>query len=289
MTVGFLGLGVMGQPMALNLARAGIDLTVWNRTPSRAEPLRYAGAVVAPSPAALLDAADTVILMLADNRVITSVVPLDHVAGRTLINMGTCDPAWSARYAAEVSSAGGAYLEAPVSGSRGPAEAGQLVAMIAGEDRDVARAEPLLRAMCREVVRCGPVPGALLMKLAVNTYLISMVTGLAEAFHFAERHALDRATLLAVLDAGPMASEVSRVKARKLAGDDFAVQAAIRDVLYNSRLIVDAATRAGIAAPLLGVCESLLAATASAGHPDDDMIAVIRAIRDMPAAADPAS
>jgi len=128
-------------------------------------------------------------------------------------------------------------------------------------------------------VRCGAVPGALLMKLAVNTFLISMVTGLAEAFHFADRHGLDRSTLLAALDAGPMASAVSRAKGRKLLDGDFGVQASIRDVHYNSRLIVDAAARAGIAAPVLDVCRSLFAETAEAGHGADDMVAVIRAIQ----------
>ena len=134
--------------------------------------------------------------------------------------------------------------------------------------------------MCRELVRCGPVPGALLMKLAVNTFLISMVTGLAEAFDFAARHGLDRSTLLSALDAGPMASTVSRVKGRKLRDRDFEVQAAIRDVLYNSELIV----RAGAPSPLLRVCRDLYARTAAAGHGGEDMAAVIRAIEAYPAA-----
>ena len=116
------------------------------------------------------------------------------------------------------------------------------------------------------------------MKLAVNTFLISMVTGLAEAFHFAAGHGLDSSTLLAALDAGPMASPVSRGKGRKLLDGDFGVQASIRDVHTNTRLIVDAAARAGIAAPLLEVCRSLFAETAAAGHGEQDMIAVIEAI-----------
>ncbi|WP_433797660.1 NAD-binding protein [Actinoplanes sp. CA-252034] len=138
--------------------------------------------------------------------------------------------------------------------------------------------EDLLRPMCREIVRCGDVPGALLMKLAVNTFLISMVTGLAEAFHFAERHGLDRSTLLTALDAGPMASTVSRVKGRKLRDRDFDVQAATRDVLYNSELVVAAARQAGFASPLLDVCRALYAETDRAGHGGEDMAAVIRAL-----------
>src|SRR6185436_19502997 len=104
-------------------------------------------------------------------------------------------------------------------------------------------------------------PRALLMKLAVNTFLISMVTGLAEAFHFAGAHGLDAERLRAVLDAGPMASTVSRAKARKLTDADFEVQASIRDVLENNRLIVESARSAGLASPLLDACHALYSET----------------------------
>jgi 3-hydroxyisobutyrate dehydrogenase len=280
-TVGFVGLGVMGQPMALNLVRAGTELIVWNRSPERAAPLREAGAVVAADPAEVFAAAGTVILMLANDRVIDDVLGrgtaafATMVAGRTVVHMGTTAPAYSAGLGADVIGAGGAYVEAPVSGSRGPAESGDLVVMIAGGGPEV---ETVLRPMCREIVRCGDVPGALLMKLAVNTFLISMVTGLAEAFHFAGRHGLDPATLSAALDAGPMASAVSRIKGHKLRERDFEVQAAIRDVLYNSELVVDAARQAGIASPLLDVCRALFTETDRAGYGGEDMAAVIRAL-----------
>ncbi|MDI6100243.1 NAD(P)-dependent oxidoreductase [Actinoplanes sp. NEAU-A12] len=280
MTVGFVGLGVMGQPMALNLARAGTELIVWNRTPERAGPLRAAGATVAADVAGVFAEAQTVIMMLANDQVIDSVLGRGTdgfaklVAGRRVVHMGTTAPAYSGGLAADVTAAGGSYAEAPVSGSRGPAETGDLVVMIAGGDPGL---EDLLRPMCREIVRCGAVPGALLMKLAVNTFLISMVTGLAEAFHFAGRHGLDPGTLLTALDAGPMASTVSRVKGRKLRDQDFEVQAALRDVLYNSELVVDAARRAGIASPLLDACRELYAEAAAAGYSGADMAAVVRA------------
>nr|WP_282438589.1 NAD-binding protein [Actinoplanes sp. TBRC 11911] len=133
--------------------------------------------------------------------------------------------------------------------------------------------------MCRETVDCGATPGsALLMKLAVNTFLISMVTGLAEAFHFARGHGLDTGVLEKVLNAGPMASYVSRGKAAKLVTGDFEVQAAIGDVWYNNRLIVEAATAKGLAAPLLAVCGELLAETYALGHAQSDMTAVIHAM-----------
>ena len=125
---------------------------------------------------------------------------------------------------------------------------------------------------------CGPVPGALLMKLSVNLFLLTMVTGLAEAAHFAERHGLDMRQFQSVLDAGPMASQVSRVKIAKLVARDFSVQAAIADVLMNNRLVVDAARAAKVASPLLDICHALYAETLGLGHEKADMAAVIRAI-----------
>jgi 3-hydroxyisobutyrate dehydrogenase len=132
--------------------------------------------------------------------------------------------------------------------------------------------------MCRETIACGAVPNALLMKLSVNLFLITMVTGLAEAFHFAERQGLDLQQLVAALDAGPMASDVSRVKAAKLLSGDFEVQAAAADVLYNNELVAAAARGSGLASPLLDVCRQLYAETVAAGHGREDMAAVVRAI-----------
>lgn len=284
MATGFLGLGVMGQPMALNLARAGVGLVVWNRSAPRVEPLRAAGAYVAAGPGEVFARAGVVIVMLATGDAVDSVLGRGteafgrHVAGRTVVLMGTTSPEYSRGLGADVRAAGGAYVEAPVSGSRGPAEAGELVAMLAGNQPDIDRVRPLLQPMCRETICCGAVPQALLMKLAVNTFLISMVTGLAEAFHFADAHGLDRQLLQQVLDAGPMASTVSRSKARKLVDADFGVQASIRDVLQNNRLIVAAARSAGLASPLLDVCHALYAEAADLGHATADMAAVVRAI-----------
>lgn len=116
------------------------------------------------------------------------------------------------------------------------------------------------------------------MKLAVNLFLITMVTGLTEATHFAQRHGIDLARFADVLNAGPMASDVSRVKLGKLVAADFSVQAAITDVLKNARLVAESARGANIASPLLDICHALYGETERAGHGADDMVAVIRAI-----------
>ncbi|MFC6887036.1 MULTISPECIES: NAD(P)-dependent oxidoreductase [Actinomadura] len=282
--VGFLGLGVMGQPMALNLARSGTPLVVWNRTAAKAAPLRAAGAQVAAAPSDVPERARIVIMMLAGGEAIDEALDRRgpgfgaNVAGRTIVHMGTTSPGYSRGLCADVRAAGGRYVEAPVSGSRVPAEQGRLVAMLAGDGPDVDEVRPLLRPMCHETFACGPVPNALLMKLSVNLFLITTVTGLAEAFHFADRHGLDRRLFLDVLDAGPMASGVSRMKAPKLLDRDFAVQAAALDVLRNNRLIADAARDAGLASPLLDVCHALFRETVALGHEQADMVAVLNAL-----------
>ncbi|GAA2254084.1 NAD(P)-dependent oxidoreductase [Streptomyces indiaensis] len=284
MYVGFIGLGVMGQPMALRLARAGTPLVVWNRTSQRCEALRGAGAEVAVSAAEVFRRAATVFLMLADEAAVDTVLGrgtpdfAQRVAGRTVVHMGTTSARFSRDLQEDVRAAGGRYVEAPVSGSRVPAERGELVGMLAGDEEAVAAVRTLCAPMCRETFACGAVPGALLMKFSVNLFLITLVTGLAEAFHFAERHGLDQRLLRDVLDAGPMASAVSRGKAPKLLERDFSVQAAAVDVLKNNRLIAEAARGAGLTSPLLDVCHALYDETVQQGHGERDMVAVLHAL-----------
>lgn len=284
MQVGFIGLGVMGRPMALRLARAGTPLVVWNRSAAPAEALRAAGAEVAADPGEVFARADVVILMLADEAAVDSVLGRGtpgfgpRVDRRVVVTMGTTSPEYSGALEADVRAAGGRYVEAPVSGSRVPAEQGRLVAMLAGEEVAVDTVRPLLAPMCHETFRCGAAPGALLMKLAVNLFLITQVTGLTEAFHFAQRQGLDRRLFLDVVAAGPLASGVSRMKAPKLLTGDFAVQAAAQDVLKNNRLIADAARACGLASPLLDTCHALFEETVALGHAGADMVAVLHAL-----------
>ncbi len=283
--VGFVGVGVMGEPMALNLLKAGTPLLVWNRSASpRVDVLAAAGAVVAPDVDTVFAQCDVVILMLANKDAISSVLGRGtpafaaRVSGCTVVHMGTTDPGFSADLGADIIAAGGAYVEAPVSGSRIPAEAGELVAMLAGSPQSVDLVRPIIEPMCREIVSCGPVPNGLLMKIAVNICLITTVTGLAETMHFAAQHGLDLDKVSHVLATGQMSSPIMRVKLPKWLASDFTAQAAIGDVWMNTRLITDAATKASVAVPLLDVCETLFAETDALGHSSLDMTAVIKAI-----------
>jgi len=282
--VGFIGLGAMGEPMALNLIRAGTPLVVWNRSASKCQAVAEAGAVVAKSPADLFAKCEVVILMLIDGAAVDSVLGRSirqfgvDVSDRSIVQMGTTSPDYSRVLEADIRAARGRYIEAPVSGSRRPAEIGQLVVMLGGEPEDVARVRPLFAPLCKGTVVCGAVPNALLMKLAVNLFMISMVTGLAEAVHFAQGYRLDLSKLTAILNAGPMASDLSRIKVEKLVSRDFTMQAGISDVLKNTRFIVQAARTAGVASPLIESCHALFNETQALGIGDADIIAVIRGI-----------
>lgn len=282
MKLGFIGLGNMGSAMARNLARSDAELIVWNRTPGKVAALGprvraadSAGAVFAQAP--------IVLLMLANAQAIDEVLArstaafAERVRGRIVVHMGTTSPGYSAALEADIIAAGGRYVEAPVSGSRVPAEQGTLVGMLAGDRDAVAEVAPALKPMCEQVFVCGAVPQALRMKLAVNLFLITMVTGLAEAVQFAGRSGLDLSVFRAVVDAGPMASKVSTIKLAKLVERDYAVQASVSDVLMNANLIHDAAREAGVLSPLLDHCRGLFALTEAMGQGRADMAAVVMA------------
>ncbi|WP_277380710.1 NAD(P)-dependent oxidoreductase [Stenotrophomonas maltophilia] len=290
MPVGFIGLGVMGTPMASHLARTGSQVLGWSRSGRNDAEAVAAGVEVADGVEDVFAACGTIILMLANDAAIDSVLARDspefaaRAAGRLLINMGTSSASYSQALAQQVRAAGGRYVEAPVSGSRVQAEAAQLVILLAGEDEDVAQASALVAPLGRQCVPCGNVPAALRMKLAVNLYLITLVTGLAEAVHFAEAHGIPLERFAQVLDAGPMASDVSRIKLDKMVRGDYAVQASITDVLKNSQLVAAAARDAGITAPLIEASDALFARAQRLGLGGLDMAAVLEALRGPPAA-----
>ena len=289
--VGFIGLGLMGEPIAGNILRGGTPLLVWNRSPGPAARLAGLGAEVAENADSVFRRCDLVFLMLTDGAAIDAVLGRAEgriergLAGRTVVQMGTTSPAYSAGLHADVTRAGGCYVEAPVSGSRGPAERAELVALVAGSADGVDRVVPVLSPACRDVVRFGDVPAAATAKLAVNLFLVTMVTGLAESVLFARSHGLDPAAFSRVLDGGPMASAVSRAKLAKLLDDDHAAQAAAVDVLKNCELICAAARSAGLALPLITAAGGLFTTTVELGHGAADMSAVVQALAAGPVSA----
>ena len=285
--IGFIGLGAMGEPLALNLAKSGKALVAWNRSPEKAARLIAAGAKIASDPNEVFLSCPIIFLMLADEPAIDATLArhcanfANQVRERIIINMATVSPDYSAALEADIMAAGGQYVEAPVSGSRLPAEAGQLVAMLAGDSDVIARVQPLFAPMCRSALFCGVVPRALAMKFAVNIFLISSMTGLAESANFARAQGLDMPAWASIVNASQMVSDISKVKTAKLIANDFSAQAAIANVLETNRLIADAAHRSGIAAPIMDVCLNLYRQAKAQELGSSDMIAVVKAFEAM--------
>jgi 3-hydroxyisobutyrate dehydrogenase len=282
--VGFIGLGVMGQPMALNMVKAGTKLIVWNRTINRTDTLLAAGATVASSIEEVFSRAHIVIFMMVNEAALDTVLQRGTpefaklIEGHIVVSMGSNAPDYSRALSDEIVVAGGRYVEAPVSGSRKPAEEGELVSMLGGDPSTIEEIRPLLAPMCRETVICGPVGSALLMKLAVNLYLNTMLAGLAEAVHFADAQGLDLTTFKVAINSGPMACDVTRVKIPKLIIRDFSVQAATADAYNSTQLIASAARAAGLATPLLDLSRDLYKESVELGNGRLDMISVLESI-----------
>lgn len=269
--------------MAANLVRAGYPLVVFNRSTTAREALVGLGARAVDDPAELFAACDCILLMLANDQAVDEVLGRGtdrfekRIAGKIIVNLSTHAPDWSADLERDLVAAGARYLEAPVSGSRGPAEAGTLVAMVAGDPEVVSQIRSVLEPLCRQIVETGPVPSALRCKLAVNLYLIATVAALAEAARLATLQGVDLGPFGEVIGSGPLGSEVARSKLTKMANGDFAPQAAIHDVCKNADLVASAAKAANLDAGLLREASRRFEAVLAAGGGNLDMAAVITA------------
>jgi len=270
---GFIGLGTMGYPMALNLAKAGVDLIVWNRTPKQ---FSHNNVRVAQSVSEVFANSDIVFLMLsgakAIDQIVDAVLPL--LQQKIVVNTGTTTAAHSKILEKKIANAGGFFVEAPVSGSRKPAENAELIVMTAGDPGLIQRVTPLLSCLGKKVHYCGPIPNALYTKFAANIFMINAVTGLAESLSFARSKGLNVRDFVSLLDISQMASDISRIKSKKFVENDFSRQAAIRDVLENCSLIVEEAAVSGVSTPLMNHCHALYNTAHAAGLGDQDMIAV---------------
>lgn len=270
----------MGTPMAYRLLQAGHQLSVWNRSRAAAARVEAHGAHVSDRVAEVFTSCEAILLVLATAEAADSIMgrigtslSVD-VANRLVIQLGTTLPDHSLALANAVSQNGGRYVEAPVSGSRIPAEQGRLVAMLgAACEHDFAQAAAILECFTAKQFRIGAPPQAMRMKLAVNAFLVPLVIALAEAWGIGEALGLDMQQFAAVLKDSPMSSEVARGKLDKLAAQDWTAQASITDVLMNAQLIASVASDAGMPASLVSVCEGLLRRIHESGNGALDMVA----------------
>jgi len=284
MRVGFLGLGVMGTPMALNISRR-FPLTVWNRSESKYSPLVQTGAKTGATPLQVVRQSDVIFMMLFDEQAIRSILTDDlrrAFHNKTLVNSSSVSVEFSRYLGEEIRNAGGDFIEMPVSGSKVPAEQGRLVGMMAGDRAVADRIRPYVEPMTSAAVYCGPIGSGLKTKYAVNNFLITMTAGLAEAMNLARAQGLDLDAFGQVLDAGPMASAYSKLKVGKMLNQDWSAQAGIKDCYNSTQLIQAAAEAANTQAPLIQVCGGLYKQAIESGMGDEDMIAVVKCLAGTP-------
>jgi len=280
LNVGFIGLGIMGQPMAQNVAKGDFQLTVFNRSSKKAAPLADAGASVAPNPKAVAEASDVIILMLAGPEAIDAVFEgpegllAGMKAGQTLVNMSTVSPAYSKQLAEKLTAESVVAIDAPVSGSRKPAEEGALVILAGGPKHKVAELEPLFMRMGKKVVYCGEAGQGSSMKMSVNLLLGIMAAGICEAVNLGQRCGLDTATMLETMLAGPMGCALFEFKKPMLIDDSFSAQFPLKHMTKDIRFALQTADENGAMAPIGHTVFQLYRQSMGQGLADMDFAAV---------------
>ncbi|OOP62866.1 2-hydroxy-3-oxopropionate reductase [Arthrobacter sp. SRS-W-1-2016] len=287
-TVSLLGLGRMGKPIADRLLDALGELTVWNRTPSKAEQLVTRGAVMAPTPAAA--AADVTLTVLTDlsdvHDILTGVEGLiagwqrSNIFQPVLVVHGTVSPAGVAELAEELASRGIGVVDAPLSGGVAGAESGNLSIMLGGEDWAIAKAMPVLEKVGSTIVHFGA-PGTGEIAKACNQVVVaSTVAAISESLVLADAYGLDRARLLTVLGGGLAASEVLKQKQDRWLNGDFTGGGSAVNQLKDLRFAADAAAAKGMVLPLSLVLKEVFGRMVLDGRGELDHSAVELTIAD---------
>lgn len=293
--VALLGLGAMGAPMAANLARAGTPLTVWNRTASKAEPLRSAGAAVAASPAEAARVAEVIVTMLWDGTAVDEVLfgPDGVVEGlceagsagvarpsALVVDMSTTSPAHPARCAARLAEHGIDFLEAPVTGALPGARDGTLLAMVGGDAATLARALPALAPMIRDARLVGPYGSGQVVKLATNLVGFENILAVCEGLSLAKAAGVDLPAATGVLAESTARSEAVRIFAPLVARGDF--EHGLRASLGRKDVgaALAAAVANGIELPAARALESLFAQLDRQGRGDAGCHAIFELLTD---------
>ncbi len=282
MRVAFLGLGIMGRPMAANLARAGHELTVWNRTAAKAESFAEEhGAAAAPTPADAARGAEALVTMVVDVPEVESVLFGERGAAEALergalaIDMSTIAPRASRAIGERLAQQGVEFLDAPVTGSRPRAEDGTLTIMIGGTEQTFERGRPLFEAMGERVVRIGESGHGSMAKVVANTVTAINAAALAEALTMARAAELDLDAWLEVARPGSSGSTMMELKARPMIEGDFEPLFKLEQMLKDVRHCLDEARSLGIELRLAEIAEKLYAEAADAGHGGEDFAAVV--------------
>ena len=278
-SVAFLGLGIMGKPMAANVARAGFDLTVWNRTRERADAFaaEHDGVRVAESPAQAASEADAVVTMVPDAPEVEEVLFAaagGMAQGAVAIDMSTIPPTASRAIGERLRERGIAFLDAPVTGSRPKAEDATLTIMAGGDAADFERARPLLESMGRLVLHVGPSGHGEMIKLINNTLSAINAAALAEALTTGQAAGVDTDKLRQVVAAGSGGSAMLELKAQTMLDRDFDPLFKLEHMLKDVRHCIAEAEALGVEPRVAKLVESIYGEAAANGLGERDFAAV---------------
>jgi 3-hydroxyisobutyrate dehydrogenase len=277
-TVAVIGAGIMGSAMTRNLVAAGVDTRVWDRSAAATVPLAAAGAVAAPSARAAVQDADVVITMLPTADAVESVIFDGGVAGAfadgcVWAQMGTIGIEATRRFRDRLAAQRPSvmFVDAPVSGSKGPAEQGQLLILASGPAAAGDRVSPVFGILGRKTVWLGEAGQGSLVKLLVNTYMSILVEGVAETMELADRLGVSHQQLAEAIEGGPLDAPIADAKLHKMDRGDFAAEFPLEWALKDVDLTISAA--GDQTPPLLAALSRQWHAAVDAGHGRQDISA----------------
>ena len=277
MRVAFLGLGIMGRPMASNLAKAGHEVTVWNRTPGKV----VDGARSADSPTEAARGAEVVWLSLSDTKAVDSVLFGPQGAheslaeGMIIVDSSTISPAATRQFAERVRAKGVQYVDAPVTGSKAGAEAGTLIFIVGGDESAIERLKPLFAAMGKKIFRMGDTGKGQAAKLVMNLQIALIYEGFAEALTLATKLGVDAETLIPLIEASMVRSGVVDYKAPFVLKRDFSPNFPLRLMRKDILLALEAAKEVRVKLPGLETVEEIYDMATEDGHEDLDYAATL--------------
>lgn len=277
MRVAFLGLGIMGRPMAAKLAQAGHEVTVWSRTAGK----EVEGARTASSPADAASGAEVVWLCVSDTTAVESVlfgangIEPALTSGMIIADSSTISPSATQRFAERVKARGVDYVDAPITGSKIAAEAGTLIFMAGGDDAVLARLQPLFQAMGKQVFHMGGTGKGQATKLVMNLQIALIFEGFAEALALGTKLGVDVEKLLPLVQASMVRSGVVDYKAPFILKRDFSPNFPLRLMLKDIHLALDAAKESRVRLPGLEAVEEVYDLAAEEGQQDLDYAATL--------------
>lgn len=287
---GFLGIGIMGRAMAANLLNAGFEVTVWNRTPDRCVPLIDMGARDGATPAAVIAASDITFAMVSDPAAARDLcfspegVAAAIVPGKGYVDVSTVDPETAATIGKAIHARGGRYLEAPVSGSRKPAEDGTLVFLCAGDRTLFDEAAPALDVMGKKSFFYPEIGQGARMKLVINMIMGTMMAGFSEGLALAANAGLVMTDVLEVLAQGAISNPMFQLKGPQMAGNSFSPAFPLKHMQKDMRLALAMGDSLGQPLHAAAAANGCYIKARGLGLGDQDFSAVLRAIFTDPAA-----